>query len=111
MKQILVFSILLMLSFSCNALPLIEKDWYSYDKAKHVAYSASIMYWTMSFNKDYSKLNKNNLMVSAGITISIGGVKELIDLKIKKTEWSWKDITADIAGIAIGAVIYNNIKI
>ncbi len=100
-----------MFAFSCYALPEIEKDWYTYDKVKHVAYSASIMYWTMSFNKNFAKVKNNNLQISAGITISIGGVKELIDLKIKKTEWSWKDITADIAGIAIGAVIYNNIKI
>ena len=109
MKHIIL--VLFAFSILSSNLSALDKSWYSYDKAKHVTYSASIMYWTMSFNKEFNNKKKDNLYISAGITLSIGGFKELIDLKIKRTEWSWKDITADIAGIALGAVVYNNIKI
>jgi len=84
-----------------DTLKSIQKDkWFAMDKLHHFSYSLGIT--TISFHYlhcinhwDYSK-SRN---YSIGISITLGFLKEIYDLKIKKTFISYKDLFYDFLGI------------
>ena len=57
-------------------------------------------------NKINFKLDRSqSKMISAGITISLGIVKEIVDGSKTNNRFSWKDLVADLIGVTIGLVI------
>ncbi|MCD4820039.1 MAG: hypothetical protein K8S23_15250 [Candidatus Cloacimonetes bacterium] len=106
MKKIAIFLIIL-LSFSLlNAKQLISGD-----KVMHFTSSAFITCWNYGFSRDILDQNhQKSLVFAVSLTGSLGFGKEVSDKHLKKTYFSWKDITFDLAGIALGMIIINNTR-
>lgn len=51
-----------------------------------------------------------NIWLSAGIVLSIGIIKELVDKHIRHTTFSWMDIVFDCLGIFAGIVFCAGVK-
>jgi uncharacterized protein YfiM (DUF2279 family) len=76
------------------------------DKLEHFTVSAIITSATGFVLHNHFKTNRDTA-IAVGFTtsISIGGIKELIDKKTPGEQSSWKDLIADFAGCAAGALI------
>ena len=83
--------------------------WFAIDKLQHFSYSCLI-----SLGCQYVLVNKQNktedesLPVSSALSFSAGLLKELNDNRGKNGFFSWKDMVANFAGIAVAAVIISN---
>lgn len=78
------------------------------DKAKHFMISIMSTVFIHQFCKKNLDINNYNSKVIAGsITIGLGVLKESWDKYRKKREFSWKDLIADAAGIAVGFILIN----
>ena len=78
-----------------------EDRWLAPDKAAHVFGG----YWTagggyaLAGRLDADRTDRRAAAVAAGAVAGIG--KELFDLLVQKERFSWKDLVADAAGIAL----------
>jgi len=85
--------------------------WFAMDKLLHFTASAGIT--GLSYHCYHCQFN-NPEDKSIYFSLSIAGVsgigKELFDKKIRKTRWSWKDITADIVGVTAGYFLFIKLK-
>ena len=83
--------------------------WFAIDKLQHFSYSCLI-----SLGCQYVLVNKQNnteeesLPISSALSFSAGLLKELNDNREKNGFFSWKDMVANAAGIAVAAVIISN---
>tara|TARA_Y100000748_G_scaffold59656_1_gene47772 strand:+ start:520 stop:915 length:396 start_codon:yes stop_codon:yes gene_type:complete len=83
--------------------------WLAIDKLQHFSYSCLI-----SLGCQYVLVNKQNnteeesLPISSALSFSAGLLKELNDNRGKNGFFSWKDMVANAAGIAVAAVIISN---
>ena len=83
--------------------------WFAIDKLQHFSYSCLI-----SLGCQYVLVNKQNntekesLPISSALSFSAGLLKELNDNRGKNGFFSWKDMVANAAGIAVAAVIIIN---
>ena len=83
--------------------------WFAIDKLQHFSYSCLI-----SLGCQYVLVNKQNnteeesLPISSALSFSAGLLKELNDNRGKNGFFSWKDMVANAAGIAVAAVIISN---
>ena len=83
--------------------------WFAIDKLQHFSYSRLI-----SLGCQYVLVNKQNktedesLPISSALSFSAGLLKELNDNRGKNGFFSWKDMVANVAGIAVAAVIISN---
>ena len=87
----------------------VEKDdkWIAMDKLLHFTASAGItglLYH--SYHCQFNNPERNSIYFSLSVAGISGIGKEIIDLKFRKTKWSWKDIAADAAGIAAGYFLF-----
>ena len=84
-------------------------EWFAIDKVQHFSYSCLV-----SLGCQYVLVNKNNsteqesLPISSALSFSAGLLKELNDKRGKNGFFSWKDMVANTAGIAVAAVIISN---
>ena len=83
--------------------------WFAIDKLQHFSYSCLI-----SLGCQYVLVNKQSnteeesLPISSALSFSAGLLKELNDNRGKNGFFSWKDMVANAAGIAVAAVIISN---
>ncbi len=83
--------------------------WFAIDKLQHFSYSCLV-----SLGCQYVLVNKNSnteeesLPISTALSFSAGLLKELNDNRGKNGFFSWKDMVANAAGIAVAAVIISN---
>ena len=83
--------------------------WFAIDKLQHFSYSCLV-----SLGCQYILVNKNSnteeesLPISSALSFSAGLLKELNDNRGKNGFFSWKDMVANAAGIAVAAVIISN---
>ena len=83
--------------------------WFAIDKLQHFSYSCLI-----SLGCQYVLVNKQNnteeesLPISSALSFSAGLLKELNDNRGKNGFFSWKDMVANVAGIAVAAFIISN---
>ena len=83
--------------------------WFAIDKLQHFSYSCLI-----SLGCQYVLVNKQSnteeesLPISSALSFSAGLLKELNDNRGKNGFFSWKDMVANAAGIAVAAVIIIN---
>jgi uncharacterized protein YfiM (DUF2279 family) len=78
------------------------------DKAKH--FMISIMSTVFIHQICYKNLDINNRdskVIAGSMTLGLGVLKESWDKYRKKREFSWKDLIADAAGIAVGFILVN----
>jgi uncharacterized protein YfiM (DUF2279 family) len=103
-----VISLMILLLASLTVAEEIPKpdSFTGRDKLEHFAVSAIITSATGFVLHNHFKTNRNDAIV-IGFTTSfgLGGIKELIDRKIPGEQSSWKDLVADFAGCAAGALI------
>ena len=84
-------------------------NWFAIDKLQHFSYSCLI-----SLGCQYVLVNKQNnteeesLPISSALSFSAGLMKELDDNRRENGFFSWKDMVANAAGIAVAAVIISN---
>ncbi len=107
MKKILLLLIILLL-FSCLQA---ENRWLGKDKVMHFTGSALLTYWNYGFSQDIMEnSNEESLYLSISFTALLGAGKEYCDKRKKSTGWSWPDLTYDLAGIALGMILINNLR-
>ena len=91
-----------------NKAEIVDK-WFAIDKLQHFSYSCLV-----SLGCQYILVNKNSnteeesLPISTALSFSAGLLKELNDNRGKNGFFSWKDMVANAAGIAVAAVIISN---
>ena len=84
-------------------------NWFAIDKLQHFSYSCLI-----SLGCQYILVNKQSnteeesLPISSALSFSAGLLKELNDNRGKNGFFSWKDMVANVAGIAVAAFIISN---
>jgi putative lipoprotein len=102
--------VLLILSSCAVAGDAGNDKWFAADKLKHFGYSAFLSggaYTVARKHFDYSP--DESFAVGIGITISLGGAKEIIDSKTPNQTSSYKDFIWDVAGAAVGALLASSI--
>jgi uncharacterized protein YfiM (DUF2279 family) len=88
---------------------LVSDSWFSRDKAHHFLTSAFLTtagYYYSRELKNFSnfKSQQNGVCFS----LSLGLIKEIRDGKQKNNSFSWKDLVADILGIAVGLALVSD---
>jgi putative lipoprotein len=105
-KFITTILILLILSSAALAGDKGDDKWFAADKLKHFGFSAFLSGGTFTVARKHFDYSQNeSFAVSVGITISLGGAKEIIDSKSPNQTSSYKDFIWDIAGAAVGALL------
>ena len=105
MEWLLVFSLgAAPFGRAATPAPTPEDRWFAVDKAKHVVVSAAVQgasHRVLRANgQDYRSATWN----AAAVTMTVGVGKELWD-RHRGRVFSWKDLGADAAGGAVGAVL------
>lgn len=103
-----ITAILMLLTLSSCALAGETGDdkWFAADKLKHFGYSAFLSGGTFTVARKHFDCSRNeSFAFSIGITISLGGAKEIIDSRAPGQTSSYKDLIWDIAGAAVGAFL------
>lgn len=71
--------------------------WWGRDKAWHFAVSHAM-------SNALESRSSLSCTQSAALTLGVGVAKELVDWKIRKTFFSWKDLVYDALGATLGCV-------
>ena len=78
------------------------------DKAKHFMGSLISTVFIHQLSTKHFDLEKTeSKAIAGGVTFSIGILKESYDEFVKKKKFSWEDLIADAAGIAVGLILVN----
>lgn len=89
-----------MLPDSSLCYPETADRWLAEDKAGHFASSAFVtaagFYW---LHQERDADRSKSLLLSAGVALGVGIVKEMYDRRHPPHVASWKDLVADLAGI------------
>ncbi len=75
----------------------IQDPWWGRDKAWHFAVSHTLSNTLVS-------QTSLSCPASAGLTLGVGLAKELLDWKIRRTFFSWKDLLYDTLGAVLGCI-------
>jgi len=76
------------------------------DKLEHFAISAAMTASTAFVIHNHFQTKRDNAIIFGfSASLSLGGIKELIDKRVPGEQSSWKDLVADIIGCAAGAII------
>ncbi|MGB2768937.1 MAG: hypothetical protein WBC88_04350 [Candidatus Zixiibacteriota bacterium] len=85
---------------------VIPDKWFARDKAEHLVVSTFLSGVSYSVFRDfYYNKEETSAYFSAILTFSVGLGKELHDMKAPRGRFSYKDIVADVLGIALGILI------
>ncbi|MFO0665864.1 MAG: hypothetical protein U0174_18075 [Polyangiaceae bacterium] len=91
----------------CFALPRgasADDEWLGKDKALHFSASALIAGGTYAATAPFFKARYPPLLIGAGVTLAVGGIKEGIDAT-GAGDPSWRDFTWDVIGAAAGLLV------
>lgn len=76
------------------------------DKLEHFAISAAMTASTaFVFHNHFQTKRDNAIIIGFSASLSLGGIKELIDKRTPGEQSSWKDLVADIVGCSAGAIV------
>lgn len=101
---VLLGCLLLTLTAPARAQDPDPDPWLGKDKALHFSASALIAGGTYAVTAPFFKARYPPLLIGAGVTLAIGGIKEGIDATGSGTP-SWKDFTWDAIGTATGLLV------
>jgi putative lipoprotein len=80
-------------------------NWFSSDKYKHFAVSAFLSSGSsIVVEKHFEIRERTSLIIGFGVTISLGGAKEIVDKHSRQGTASLKDLIWDIAGALTGTL-------
>ena len=83
-----------------------EDSWTSIDKWSHFSFSAILTVHNYYYFKEYTRFSPNkNRNLSVGISLSMGLSKEVLDFQARKSIFSWKDLSFDLAGTVAGIIL------
>jgi len=83
-----------------------KDDWFGKDKLKHFAVSAFYSGGTaIVANRHFDMKKDDSIILGIGVTISLGGAKEIYDHSRPTETSSIKDFIWDIGGVIAGAAI------
>jgi putative lipoprotein len=90
---------------SCSALRKGD-SWFGPDKARHFA-ASFILTGTVSRTLHVRGHESRRLSLAAGVgcTVSLGGLKEILDRRTGRGHASWKDMAANLLGAGCGALL------
>ncbi len=84
----------------------VSDSWFSRDKAHHFLTSAFLTTAGYYYCRNEQGLPNNRSQQGAvSFSLSLGLIKEIRDGMQKKNSFSWKDLTADILGTALGVIL------
>ncbi|MDD5582901.1 MAG: hypothetical protein PHS99_06785 [Candidatus Marinimicrobia bacterium] len=124
MKKIIIIPLLLLLATTLFSEETNEfydvrekpKDsWVTFDKWQHFSFSLLMTVqsaYVLSHDSwVYNPPDKHTCIVSAGISLSFGVFKELLDKSKKPTGFfSWKDLVMDIGGTFTGVLMLKSLS-
>jgi len=85
---------------------VIPDKWFARDKAEHLVVSTFLSGVSYSVFRDfYCNREESSLYFSAILTFGAGLGKEFYDGRTPQGKFSYKDIVADVLGIALGILI------
>ena len=90
-----------------NAHQKLSPDlWLGKDKFDHALVSAGLVAAQFYvFNEEYDWSGHHSRQLAAGSTLAIGIAKEIYDKVSRRGTPSWKDLLADLAGVALAVGI------
>ena len=88
----------LLAAAGCAAVPVAQDPWFGRDKAEHFAGSALLSGVTTRVAVNQGLSDGEACGPALGVTLVVGLGKEAYDANVKKTFWSWRDLTWDVAG-------------
>jgi putative lipoprotein len=105
-KIVFIISIILFLTLTSFAGNDEKDDWFGKDKFKHFAvsafYSGGI---AIVANRHFDMKRDGSIILGVGITVSLGGAKEVYDHTKPDETSSIRDFIWDIGGVIAGAAI------
>jgi uncharacterized protein YfiM (DUF2279 family) len=89
--------------------PVIPQDRFlAPDKAQHFMGSLiSTVFFYKVFESHTDISSTGSKYLGSGITVGLGISKEILDSTEPNNHFSWKDLIADITGLAVGLIIIN----
>ncbi|UCB52676.1 MAG: hypothetical protein JSV10_00870 [Candidatus Zixiibacteriota bacterium] len=88
-----------------DSLKIADK-WFARDKAEHLVASAFLSGVSCSVFRDfYDNRERSSVYFSAALTFTLGLGKEFYDRETPQGKFSYKDLVADVLGIALGVFI------
>lgn len=88
----------------------LQDDWFAKDKFAHLAISTAMSAAAAKAAKENGNSNCDAAMIGFTVSLSIGAAKETYDKRKKKTLYSYKDMTWNMAGSALGSLAASNCK-
>jgi len=105
-----LLAILVLLLNGCSTLHIADKDdrWFAGDKYTHFLVSSAISAAITKSRIDQGLNRCVAARIGFGITLSIGAGKEIHDKYVKKTRYSYRDMTWDLLGSTVGSLAASN---
>jgi len=76
------------------------------DKLQHALVSAMLVCGTGFVAHRHFEASRNeSVAIGVGFSVSLGGLKEILDARLPSEQSSWKDFAADLLGTLAGAAI------
>ncbi|GAB4335738.1 MAG: hypothetical protein Kow0037_16110 [Calditrichia bacterium] len=93
-------------SLQADSSRISSDAWFGSDKAKHfVLSSVTTLFIAKHLQVAQGYSSQKSQLTGAGISISLGLVKEFRDRKRPGNHFCWKDLVADLAGISAGLLL------
>lgn len=91
-------------AFSKSARP---DSWFAPDKGKHLLAGtiATVFFQQASYRMVGNKMQSKRISISLAATTSV--LKEVWDLRVKKSHFCFKDLCFDALGIGVGIILIN----
>lgn len=101
----LIIAVLLLSTSGCSTLFRADDPWFGKDKAYHFVAGGFIGAGTTLVVKNNGMHLDTAPCIGISASVAIGGGKEWYDANVKRTYWSWKDMTWDLIGGAAGSYL------
>ena len=88
----------LLAAAGCASVPVSKDPWFGRDKAEHFAGSAVLAGVATLVAANQGLSDGEAAGPALGVTLVVGLGKEAYDANVKKTFWSWRDLTWGVAG-------------
>jgi putative lipoprotein len=85
---------------------VVKDKWWAKDKLQHLGISAFLSGVSYDISRRfYRNTEESSIYISASFTLAAGLGKEFYDLRSPGGRFSFKDLAADLTGIALGLLI------
>ena len=101
---------LLLIVSGCATTGYYQDKFFGKDKLYHFTASGAIgaVVTAVSMNNGIS--NCKAPVIGVSFSVGVGAGKELYDLKVKETYWSWKDMVWNVIGSTAGSYAVSECK-